>query len=357
MSARGGHGERGEVDLAQLYRAEIRPHLSVEIVYGDKPKGRGRERRMPCPLHGNARGANFVINVQTLEYYCHSACQDGGDAIKFVQKTEGLGYRDAVLELGRRVGVFLNKEAPPRPRPAKPAPRVVERQEREEPPRYPPLELVEGLWEAAQRVDVDAETSAYLRGRDLDPIAVADLDLARALPTSGALPRECTYQRTSWRETGHRLLVPLYDAAGRRRSLLARRLRVGEPKTLPFAGYERKRLVMADGLARQMLARGARPDWWEDTAFRVYIAEGETDYLAGVLSFSEADEYAPAVLGIGSGAWSQATADRIPDGSVVIIASDIDKAGDAYEAQIRKTLLARIMAGTIEVMKWRAAET
>lgn len=351
-------------DWPSLYRELVRHRLSAEVVFGVEPRERGgHERRIPCPLHGG-RDANFVVNTRTLTWFCHSRCQVGGDAIEFVMKAEGLGFKEAVIELGRRVGETFD-EGPstgtrPKPPPSKPVARPVVR---EEPPRYPPAELVDGLWASSVRVDEDDEASAYLLGRTndageprpIDPTGVADRDLARVLPRALALPRGCAFKSRSWHETGHRIVVPLYDAQGRRRTLIARRVRETDtPKTLPLAGFEKKRLVMADGLAQQMLTAGARPAWWSpDAPFRIYACEGETDFLTGVLSLSEADEHAPAVIGIGSGAWSQELADRIPDDTKVVIASDIDAAGEAYETQIRRTLLARIVAGRIEVRKWR----
>jgi ABC-type ATPase involved in cell division len=43
-----------------------------------------------------------------------------------------------------------------------------------------------------------------------------------------------------------------------------------------------------------------------------------------------------------SGSWNQAIADRIPDGSTVVIATHDDDAGDRYENKIIETLTGRV---------------
>jgi hypothetical protein len=223
----------------------------------------------------------------------------------------------------------------PPPRPAVPP----------EPARtYPPLGEVADLWGACTSVFDDPEVSVWLRSRALDPGDVADRDLARVLPIGRSLPGWATYRFRPWLAWGNRCVVPIYDADGAMRSVRVRRVRAGDsPKTLPPAGHRTGGLVLADALGRQMLATGARPTWWPDgVPLRVLIAEGEPDYLAAAVGYSDADEGAPAILGLpGSGAWAASLAARIPDGAHVIIATDHDDAGDRYAADVAASLAGR----------------
>lgn len=201
--------------------------------------------------------------------------------------------------------------------------------------------LFESLIQAA---DVP-EVAAALWARGIDP---AKIDLLAAVRPAGA----CSFSwcRT-WERNGHCLVFPLHDELGRARSARARRITQEQPKSV--APYDRASagLVMANPAAREMLRTGAVPSAWTSRApLRVVIAEGEIDYLVAAC-----EETAPgepyAVLGITSGAWSDAHAARIPDGSEVIIATDHDAAGDRYAAQVAASLASR----NVTLLRWEAA--
>ena len=69
---------------------------------------------------------------------------------------------------------------------------------------------VDIVWDAAGRVDEDAQVPGWLSGaRKLDPKVLADLDLCRALPDEAERFDWC-----SWWKMGHRLLVPVYGPKG-----------------------------------------------------------------------------------------------------------------------------------------------
>src|SRR5206468_1435576 len=81
-----------------------------------------------------------------------------------------------------------------------------------------------------------------------DPEAVAARKLAGALPRRARLPDWARAGRRSWLETGHRLLVPIFDAAGRLASLRARFVRNADPwpaQTLPPTGFSVAGLCLA----------------------------------------------------------------------------------------------------------------
>jgi hypothetical protein len=112
------------------------------------------------------------------------------------------------------------------------------------------------------------------------------------------------------------------------------------PKALPPSGHGCKSLVMACPLAAIMLAVAGWP-WWSER--RVVITEGEPDFLTWATR-GEIPRHL-GVLGVGgSGQWTEALADRIPNDSIVIIRTDPDDAGDAYAAEIVDTLRGRCRA-------------
>ena len=71
------------------------------------------------------------------------------------------------------------------------------------------------------------------------------------------------------------------------------------------------------------------------------VVEGEPDFLTWATRFSDANETAPGVIGVGSGAWSKGLADRIPDRARVIVRTHDDRAGQKYAAEVIDTLGAR----------------
>ena len=102
---------------------------------------------------------------------------------------------------------------------------------------------------------------------------------------------------------------------------------------------------MADGWARQLLATGRHPDGWSG---ELVVAEGVPDWLSWCVTYSDADESAPAVLGLTAGNWTAEVAARVPDGTRVILATHHDGAGEKYAVTVAATL-----AGRCEVRRWK----
>jgi len=308
----------------------------------------GRRRCFgPCPScgaerrHPSRRDPRLACGVafHRRGWQCFE-CDATGDAIDLLAFVEhGRRYRD----------LSAHERAQLHERWARSDVRAVAPQTpREAPPRYPDKSTVEALWRACGPVMADDEVSSYLHGRGVRPGDVAFLHLARALPRDLTAPW-ATLGGRSWAECGCRLIVPLRDAGGRLRSVLARRVRGSGVKSAAPFEYERRRLVMADDLALVLLQMGAAPASWPRT--RVVICEGEMDFLTVASQVSDADEDAPAVFGITSGAWCRAVADRIPDGAEVVIATDPGAAGDRYADRIVASFGRRPVA----LARWRAA--
>ncbi len=204
------------------------------------------------------------------------------------------------------------------------------------PPIYPPGAA--DTWAACRPVGDDAGAVAWLESRGLTVADVETWDLARALLSVGELPAWASFRGVPWRPSGHRLVVPLYDAAGELRSVRARKLTGGDGiKELASAGFEVRGLVMACPMARRVLT-GDAPAWWPPTFI---ITEGTPDFLTWATRQSDANENGPAVLGIFSGAWTADLAARIPDGAEVILRGHEDEAGEGYMEKIAASLSGR----------------
>src|SRR6187402_65248 len=64
---------------------------------------RGRSFTGLCPFH-KEKTPSFHVNAERGFYHCFG-CHASGDAIKFVQETEGLDFVEAVRSLAERVGI------------------------------------------------------------------------------------------------------------------------------------------------------------------------------------------------------------------------------------------------------------
>jgi len=317
----------------------------------------------PCPScnaakrHTKTRDRRGAIGVRRdgAGWRCFQ-CDAAGDALDFVAWNR-CGNRFAELAEHHKVEVrewcsrWLGLGGPtsyaPQRRSLPPLPAA----EPEPPPSYPPLEEVEALWHDCVRVDEVAEVAQWLAARRIDAQAIAERDLARALPLelSRHMPRWAWFRqgehgpRVTWHEAGYLLIAQMVDARGAVRSLLARCVRDGvEPKSRAASGFERRGLVLACPLARQVLASGRLPPWWpDDLPLEVQVCEGEKKWCIRCTLQREGDELAPVVLGIESGSWTDEIAARIPDGSCVYIATDPDDAGARYATKIVQSLYSR----------------
>lgn len=295
-----------------------------------------------CPAHDERTPSCRVQDKDGgIVWFCHG-CHATGDAIDLVAAVRGLSTKgppfiDALREAAELAGlprILDGRTVKPRPvRVAPPLPLSPS-------PTYPDRAEVAALWGACVPVLDVPEAADVLRSRGLSPETVELHDLARALPDGCPLPRWARFAGRTWFETGHRLLLPVFDEGGTMRSLRGWRVLEGHtPKRLPPTGHKAGGLVLANDLGRAMLEAGT---WPNGAPLDVVITEGEPDFIARAGWYSDADELAPAVLGIaGSGAWSQAIADRIPDGARVFIRTDLDEAGERYAREVARTIGAR----------------
>jgi len=98
--------KRDDVD-AVLERARIED-VVTESGVSLRPAGVGSLKGL-CPFH-DERTASFHVRPTVGRYHCFG-CGEGGDAIAFIQKTNGMAFTEAVEYLADRVGIQLRYEA------------------------------------------------------------------------------------------------------------------------------------------------------------------------------------------------------------------------------------------------------
>ncbi|MGH2606829.1 MAG: DNA primase [Anaerolineales bacterium] len=92
----------GEID-------EIKERIDVVELIGESVKLRksGKNYVGFCPFHANTRTPAFVVFPESGTWRCFGACNEGGDAFRFVMKREGLDFPEALRKLAARAGVEL----------------------------------------------------------------------------------------------------------------------------------------------------------------------------------------------------------------------------------------------------------
>ncbi|MES1188661.1 MAG: CHC2 zinc finger domain-containing protein [Myxococcales bacterium] len=295
-----------------------------------------------CPVHAERTPSCSVTRGDggTVRVRCFG-CDFTGDALTLIAVVRGFDvrsrFREVLAEGARLAGLHhvlaelesgspLAERHAPSPHHQVEAPREPER-------TYPPSDELAALWAACGPVADDPEASGALVVRRIDPLDVDARGLLRCFGTSIAhdrLPRWASYQGQTWRDTGHRMLAKVYDAAGIWRSVRAWRLGDGSsPKRLPPAGHKAAGLVMANLVALRLLRGQPAPK-------QIVIVEGEPDHL--VRSIASPDL---PVIGVLSGSWHAGYAERIPWGAEVVIRTHNDQAGDRYAEQIIATMRQR----------------
>lgn len=302
--------------------------VMVARASGREPKRVGARLRVRCPNpHHEDKNPSCDINDERNVFYCH-ACGASGGVVKFAGLA-GVTLKDLAWSAPAVVRPVSIPAAASKRRP------------------FPAAEA-KTLWHRSANVLDDAEVSAYLKLRGLDPADVEMYGLARAIALGAGVPWWARCNGATWVESGHRLLLPMYDSTGGLAGVRARRLfhcDDGFPKSLSAIGLTLKGLVLANSLGRLLLGGGKLADGSPaaDLVRRSYvvISEGEIDFLADAAEARDHDELAPAVFGIGSGWWTEEVAARIPDGVTVAIRSQGDRRGNEYSREIGRMMCGR----------------
>ncbi|MBR4894580.1 MAG: DNA primase, partial [Kiritimatiellae bacterium] len=97
---------------ATIEEIKLRTDLAELISsYGVDVRHAGSTLMACCPFH-NEKTPSFNIN-QTKGFYHCFGCDESGDAIKFVQKMEGLSFVEAVKKLASRCGIEITERVDP----------------------------------------------------------------------------------------------------------------------------------------------------------------------------------------------------------------------------------------------------
>ncbi len=88
---------------------QIKERLGVAEIVGEyvKLEKSGVNYKACCPFH-NEKTPSFTVNTERNFWYCFG-CQEGGDVFTFVQKIEGLEFREVLERLAERANVELPK--------------------------------------------------------------------------------------------------------------------------------------------------------------------------------------------------------------------------------------------------------
>lgn len=289
-----------------------------------------------CPAHGDRTPSCSVMIAQdgTIGVKCFG-CDFSGDALSLIATVHGLDlssdFKEVLLVSAELAGLSqvvdeINGHKPYAPRPLPPAPEPLPQR------AYPPAEEVLELWATSCAPNADGAATVSLADRAIECSVVSQLDLARVimLDHPSPLPRWATFQGKSWITTGHRLIIPMFDHAGERKSVRAWKLvKSDTPKRLPPAGYRATGLIMANGRARDLLTKKSGP-------CQILITEGEPDFVVAGTRWP----WIP-VFGIVNGSWCPEFAARVPMGSEVVVMTHHDTAGDIYAENIKLTVKSR----------------
>lgn len=58
-----------------------------------------------CPFHEDRHAGSFYVNRKTGAFHCFSCKTKGGDIVSFVQRRDGLSFREALRKLADEWGV------------------------------------------------------------------------------------------------------------------------------------------------------------------------------------------------------------------------------------------------------------
>ncbi len=94
---------------------DIKDRIDILDVVSEtvKLKKSGRTYVGFCPFHANTRTPSFVVWPESGTWKCFGACNTGGDVFTFLMKRDGLEFKDALHELGRRAGIEIVEEHKP----------------------------------------------------------------------------------------------------------------------------------------------------------------------------------------------------------------------------------------------------
>ncbi len=308
----------------------IRSRMPIRELVGRyvalKPSGKGTWKGL-CPFH-QEKTPSFQVNEAKGLCYCFG-CKSGGDIFAFLQKIEGIEFREALERLAKETGVELPQ---PRGRTS---------------PRKETLQVLE-LTQAYFRTHLGGEALQYLQQRGLTEQSIEQFGLGYApqswdglikyLHSHGVSPQEGLDAGVLMEREGrffdrfrHRVTFPVLDPLGRIVAFTARALAKDDnPKYLnspETALFKKSLLLYGYPQARQTIRERQR----------AVVVEGLFDVIAlHQMGFTEA----VAVLGSSLSA-EQAHLLKRADAAELYLSFDADEAGRKATLQSLNLEIAR----------------
>jgi DNA primase len=260
----------------------VKAAAPIEEVVGARVAGlrqAGNQFKACCPFH-QERTPSFYVTPARGTWHCFGACGEGGDAIRFLEKVDGLTFREAVEELARQYGVEIPKST-----------RDLRQQSARELAALEALERAQRLFARKLQSPVGQAAQRYLKERGLLPQTLESFGIGFA-PGGNALVEAAKGAGFSEqalldaglarrREDGRltdffyaRITIPIRDGAGRTVGFGARLLPgvegpkyVNSPDSIVF---HKGRLIFGLDLAKEAVRRDKR----------ILLMEGYTDVMA-----------------------------------------------------------------------------
>ncbi len=247
----------------------------------------GKALKGLCPFH-NERTPSFYVNRETQTFHCFG-CNESGDVFSFVQKQQGLEFRDTLHYLAEKTGVTVEDTAGRNPEEERERSAVKERLRK--------LNEDALLWfhQALLRSKEATEARAYVQSRGISSETVLAFSLgyapeswdglSRYLLTQGYTERELVMGGLAREREGtiaaeggngiydyfrNRLIFPIRDIRGRVIGFGGRALGDGKPKYLNSPQtplFEKNTVLYAIDMARDAIKQ----------AGQVVIVEGYVD--------------------------------------------------------------------------------
>ena len=326
---------------------ELRSRISISDVVGRKVMWDQRKSQpgkgdywSPCPFH-HEKTASFHVEDRKGFYYCFG-CHAKGDALKFVQETENVGFMEAVEILAGEAGMEMPKRDP----------RAQEKQDRR-------TLLAEVMEQAVQFFRLQLKTGAagpardYLQRRGLTPPALDRWEIgfapdgwqnlwdalrAKSVPEdliiAAGLAKPSNKGGKPYDTFRNRIMFPIRDARGRAIAFGGRAMDpndnakyLNSPETELF---DKGRNLYNHGPARAASGRGSQ----------LIVAEGYMD----VIALSEGG-FTSSVAPLGTAVTENQLQMMWRMSDEPIIALDGDKAGIRAAMRLVDLALPHLQAG------------
>jgi DNA primase len=233
--------ELQDLEFRQLVQ-RIKDRSPIEAFVGERVPGLKKKGRLYvacCPFH-DERTPSFKVDPERATWRCYGACGEGGDVISFLQRHDGLAFREALEVLAQACGEEL---------PASRAPRRSAGEEERLKRRHEVLERAARFYERALTTPDGSGAREYLAER-------------------GLADETCARFRIGWAPAGGRALLTAAGSSGLDTELLVETGLAGRGDDGHAYDFFRGRLMIpicdregrVVGFGARLLPRDTRPD-------------------------------------------------------------------------------------------------